>query len=319
MEKEGDQAFSVVSALESVRRLTEKKMGPPRSFGCGHLVLALLTIQELRETSRGNLASRLGLGGGAIKTLVATLREGGLVETKRRGNVLTPKGEQMVSALKKFFKRVSPAELEYLKMGEFNAVIVVDGRPLNKVDPLRLRDVAVSKGATGLTTLTFGEDLEIPPDGIGLKSVSKVDYERLMSFGVKRGDVVFVCGSSSVASAERIGIEVALEAALNRRTRCASRRFSAKNASQSRRWQIMPLTRTWDASTNAFTATCHTSRGTPIGRPRSRLRSTYTRGWPRNWHLRRSNADQLSFWPPRQTPISPWKASTDFLPMPSGN
>ncbi len=210
MEDSKEQGFSYGSAIAEIRRLANKKMGPPREFGCSQIVAALLELEASGPMSREKLASSLELGGGSVKTLVRVLKEAGLIDVRRSGNGLTEKGKAVVSAMHDLIIGIKPLETSYLKMGSYNAAIFINSRALGRVDPLTLRDLAVRMSATGMTTLEFSDDLIIPPDGIKLKEVSPGDYETLLKMGARRGELILICGAESPVKAKLAAIEAVM-------------------------------------------------------------------------------------------------------------
>ncbi|MGC8631567.1 MAG: DUF4443 domain-containing protein [Thermoprotei archaeon] len=222
MEMQGKAPISAISALEEINRLSHKKLGPPRSFSYGHLILALFYLFDRQEISRDKLAEELGLGGGAIKTLVITLRNSELIETKRNGNRLTEKGRDLVFGLHKYLFKLAILKLSYLNMGDYNAVALASSSMVGQVNPIKLRDIAVRKGATGMTTLVMHEnEIVIPPDGIPLSHVSAEDNKKLLDIGPSSDEIIFICGANSEFLAKQIVVEVAVEAALQRRVKYA--------------------------------------------------------------------------------------------------
>ncbi len=210
MEDSKEQGFSYASALAEIRRLANKRLGPPREFGCSQIVAALLELEACVPMSREKLASSLELGGGSVKTLVRVLKEAGLIEVRKSGNELTEKGKAVVSAVHNLIIDIKPLETNYLKMGPYNAALFINSQALGRVDPLALRDLAVRMNATGMTTLEFSDDLIIPPDGVKLKDVSPSDHETLLKMGAKRGELILVCGAESPVKAKLAAIEAVM-------------------------------------------------------------------------------------------------------------
>ncbi|MGC8600901.1 MAG: DUF4443 domain-containing protein [Thermoprotei archaeon] len=210
MQGSTEQGFSYKSALSEIRRLSNKRFGPPREFSCSHVVAALFELESSGSMSREKLASSLELGGGSVKTLIRLLKDAGLINVKRTGNGLTEKGRAVTSAIHEVIIGAKPLETNYLKMGPYNVAVFINSKALGPIDPLTVRDLAVRMSATGMTTLEFSDDIVIPPDRVKLKEVSPEDYEKLLKMGARKGELILVCGAETPVKAKLAAIEVVM-------------------------------------------------------------------------------------------------------------
>ncbi|MDP7974844.1 MAG: DUF4443 domain-containing protein [Thermoprotei archaeon] len=200
---------TISSALETLSRIGERRAGPPQGFSIGHVILALMYLQQADTSSRSWLSKELGLGEGSVKTLLKRLECAGLISKTRRGNSLTDKGKSIVQSLQAKIGTPKDIELDYLSMGEHNVAVKLAGLPIGALNPIRLRDDAIGKGASGLTTLLVrGKQLVIPPEDFPLSMASPSDNEILSKLELSEGDVILVCGASTAAQAKRAAMEV---------------------------------------------------------------------------------------------------------------
>lgn len=211
MQEDGEEKFSLGSALDEVRKLSRKRFGPARSFSCGHIILSLFELESAEKLSRGALSKELGIGGGSVKTLVGVLKESGLTVVDKSGNRLTDKGRDLVRALHQLFLKVVDFRPTYLRMGPFNAALFVNGEIAGAVNPIKIRDLAVRRGAMGATTLYFFDDLKIPPDEVRLSETSPEDYRELLRLGASKGQVIVICGAESQQVAKLTAVEAIMD------------------------------------------------------------------------------------------------------------
>jgi DNA-binding MarR family transcriptional regulator len=135
--------------LEEVIR--EKAPGPSQSFSIFHLLLALELLAE-RTTGRNKLAENLGVGAGAVRTIIGRLRRANLVKVSRAGCSLTEKGSRLWRDYESVLKKVEipPSQLA---LSRYNFAVLVrhcGGRVRSGIEQ---RDAAVMAGARSATTM----------------------------------------------------------------------------------------------------------------------------------------------------------------------
>jgi predicted transcriptional regulator len=70
---------------------SEKAPGPSTTFSMFHIFLALDFMAQ-KPIGRNKLAEKMGVGEGAIRTIINRLKENDLITTAKDGCSLTPKG-----------------------------------------------------------------------------------------------------------------------------------------------------------------------------------------------------------------------------------
>jgi hypothetical protein len=177
----------------------EGRVGAPRSFGVGHVFLALYRIDENVRISRAKLSTHIGLGGGAIKSLISKLQELNLLNTSKAGNVLSDKGQKIVRGLKMVVPVVSEVTVQCISTGKKNVAAVLRGIDMKSLNPITIRDDVVRAGGSGATTLIFdGKSIRVPDVYDDLASVSNFDVKALSRLNLRRGDIILVVGGDSL-------------------------------------------------------------------------------------------------------------------------
>jgi len=178
------------------------KAGAPRSFGLGHVFMALYFIDDNVRMSREGLGVNLGLGGGAVKSLVSKLRESSLISTFKGGSVLSGKGIRVINGLRSTVPTISGISVRSLSTGRKNVAAIVRGIDGRGLDPISIRDDVIRAGGTGATTAFYdGDSIRVPGVYDDLAAISKADVNALMRLNLKRGDVVVIAGGTSQPAA----------------------------------------------------------------------------------------------------------------------
>ncbi|AFU57611.1 hypothetical protein Ngar_c06680 [Candidatus Nitrososphaera gargensis Ga9.2] len=161
-----------------IRTLTKvaSRYAPSRvlSFDMVHIFKALQLMENEGHISRALLTKELGLGEGAIKTLVKHLKMQNLIETSKSGTRMTQKGRAICSAL----VSAVPAETRLPKcsvaLGKYNHAVLLKNLSFAVKSGIEQRDAAVKMGAIGATTLSFKDSkFVMPMDSSGYDSLEK--------------------------------------------------------------------------------------------------------------------------------------------------
>lgn len=147
--------------LESL--LDEKAPGPFLSFSIFHLIKALELIATNYPIGRGRLSEELGIGEGAIRTVVERLRNAGLITVSKQGCLPTEKGEKIWSKMQRLFPQKARLKPNILAVAACNVAIRVRGCGDKIRSGLEQRDAALLAGAKGAMTLFFRQGRLILP------------------------------------------------------------------------------------------------------------------------------------------------------------
>jgi predicted transcriptional regulator len=179
-----------------------------------HICNALLTIGDEGPIGRLELSRRLGLGEGAIRTVMKHLTQANIISTVREGCMLTKSGNKLYVGLRKKMSKVKAVDAGPLSLDKFNAAIVIRRSARQLKRGIEQRDAAVRAGATGACTLVVrggeylmslsGENDWRMGSGEPLAQVLK----RLFDAG--EGDVVAIVGAATETIAEQGAMAAAL-------------------------------------------------------------------------------------------------------------
>lgn len=164
--------------------------------------MALYFIDDNVRMSREGLGVHLGLGGGAVKSLVSKLRESSLISTFKGGSVLSGRGIRVVHGLRSMVPAISAISVRSLSTGRENVAAIIRGIDGRRFDPIGIRDDVIRAGGSGATTAFFdGNSIRVPGVYDDLATISKADVKALMKLNLKRGDVVLIAGGTSKSAA----------------------------------------------------------------------------------------------------------------------
>jgi len=188
-----------LSELARILKLAaEREPGPIPSFVEPHLLLALMVTGEAGRIGRQALAKRVGLGEGAIRTILKRMRDDGFMQVNASGCSLTRRG---LSAYR-YLRRVIPATLELesttLTVGKNQIAILLRGAGQRVGNGIGQRDAAIKVGASGATTYFLSNSrFQIPGDSNDCeKDFPGPVWRRLRrELRPDNGDAVIVCGA----------------------------------------------------------------------------------------------------------------------------
>lgn len=198
-------------------RLMEKvatRYAPSRrlSFDTVHVLVAFQLIYRLGHVSRSTLGSELGLGEGAVKTLIKHMKMHGLIETSNGGTRATAKGAGICSELASLL----PSELvlpgSSVSLGRYNYAVLLREFGYAVKSGIEQRDAAIRTGAVGATTLLFKDGRFVMPSSSidSLKKeqgLRKILIEKLQP---QEGDVLIVGSADNLKVAELAAKNAAL-------------------------------------------------------------------------------------------------------------
>jgi len=171
-------------------------VGPLPRFAEVHVRRALELIAEHKTIGRKQLAKRLGVGEGSMRTILNQLKKQSLITSSRGGHALTAKGRRSLGKPLEFVQ----IDAGDLTVGEVDVVTIVRGAAAKVKRGIEQRDEAIKAGADGATVLVFKAGKLQFPD-----SFTKVDEKvgkLIKTFGPRDGDVVIIGTGRDVAKAE---------------------------------------------------------------------------------------------------------------------
>lgn len=185
--------------------LASASPGPRPSFQSLHLLEAILVIGREAPIGRKKLAELLGLGEGAVRTLIQRLRAESLVRVIGRGGcALSEKGEELFRELERRLKDAGPVRSGLPWSYPASYAVIVHGAAGRVAMGLEQRDEAIRAGARALMVLTYlGGRLLMP--GVSDLSAERPDFTSQLvgDLGPVDGDVILIAGGDSLAEARR--------------------------------------------------------------------------------------------------------------------
>ncbi len=174
-----------------------KAKGPLPRFSKTHIQMALDLISRHKRIGRQDIAKKLVIGEGSVRTILDYLKERELITSSRSGHALTDKGKSLL---------VKPPELVQvdvgdLTVGKVNVAAIVKGAADKVKHGIEQRDEAIKVGADGATVLVFkGGRLQFQG---GFIKVGKEASQSLMkALKPEEGDAVIIGTAKDMATAE---------------------------------------------------------------------------------------------------------------------
>jgi predicted transcriptional regulator len=123
-----------------------KGPGPSTTFSMFHIFYALELMAE-KPIGRTKLAEKLGVGEGAIRTIISRLKDAGLIVTSKEGCNLTDKGLSVWKNFAEVFPKRVKIEKTPLTTSEYNYAFLVKNRGHKVKSGIDQRDAAIMGGA----------------------------------------------------------------------------------------------------------------------------------------------------------------------------
>lgn len=200
---------SIVQRLRKIS--TVPSPGPAPAFTYIHICRALLIIGDVGPIGRIELSRTLGLGEGAIRTIIKHVTQAGLVRIVKDGCMLTPRGRLLYRQLREKLSKVSPVDARELSLDKFSVAIRVKGMGHRLKRGIEQRDEAIKAGATGACTLVVKEgEFLMPMDRWRLRADHSLAQEIRTLFKPEDGDVIAIVGATTRELAEHGALAAAL-------------------------------------------------------------------------------------------------------------
>jgi len=202
-----------LKTLEIVDRVAAKiAPGKSPSFAGAHVIKALEDVSIVGTMGRLKLSKDLHLGEGETRTLIKHLKNEGLIELSRSGISLSATGRKLLSSLRTLLSEQMEIPSTPLAMGPFNVAVRVTGMKDFIKYGLEQRDVAITTGAKGATTLVFTKKgLALPGTGEEVSRSDSSTAAALSKLSLNEGDVIIIGSADGKIKAELGAKTAALE------------------------------------------------------------------------------------------------------------
>ncbi len=124
----------------------KKAPGPSTTFTPFHIYCALELLSK-EALGRNKLASKLGVGDGAVRTIISRLKDAELISNTKEGCMLTQKGQEVWRQFEQVFPKRAEIPKTELTTSEFNYAFMVKDRGDKIKSGIDQRDAAIIAGA----------------------------------------------------------------------------------------------------------------------------------------------------------------------------
>ncbi|RLG06198.1 MAG: hypothetical protein DRN59_03415 [Thaumarchaeota archaeon] len=194
--------MSIKQLLES---LASTAAGPQPSFQSFQILDALLIIDREAPIGRKKLSEKLGLGEGAVRTLLQKLKSRSLIDVRGKGGcILSEKGRMLISKLRSKLIPVGSLAIDLPWSYPENYAIIVRDSALKLRRGLEQRDEAIRAGAKALLILSYLDGRLLMPSVSDLTSEKPEFAARIIELVRPRnGDVILIAGGDTEIEARR--------------------------------------------------------------------------------------------------------------------
>lgn len=183
-----------------MKLIDRPKYGPLFRFGDYHVYKTLSVLSDGRRKGRKQVADRIGIGEGSMRTIIDHLRDEGLVDIKQTGIKITKKGQEFISRLP---LQVYVLDVADITLGQRSVAVQVKDAAQKVGSGMEQRDQAIKAGAEGATTIVVkGERLTIPVDYDLDKDQPDIAGAIRRLFDLSDGDVIIIGTSEDLQRAE---------------------------------------------------------------------------------------------------------------------
>jgi predicted transcriptional regulator len=194
-----------LSFKKSIQQIAGKKApGPSTTFTIFHIFYAIELLSQ-QPLGRNKLAEKLGVGDGAVRTIIRRLKDADLIENSKEGCNLTGKGKQVWAKFEELFpKRVEFPRTDLIQ-SDFNYAFLVRNAGQKVGSGIDQRDASIIGGARKALIIvaqnghlcihSVSETIEVQYP----KSANWIENE----LAPKDNDVIIITGADSALRAKR--------------------------------------------------------------------------------------------------------------------
>jgi Mn-dependent DtxR family transcriptional regulator len=202
----------MLQTLQALSRLPSP--GPAPAFTHVDVGQAILTIGDEGQIGRIELSRRLGIGEGAIRTIIKHLTQANIITIEKGGCALTKRGTQLYNSLRSRVSKISSMDARALALDKVSAAVLIRGSGHLVKRGIEQRDAAMRAGATGACTLVFqGREFLMPmseSEEWRLDQDDPLFQDLKNAFNPEEGDVVVLSSASGRVLAEHGAMAAAL-------------------------------------------------------------------------------------------------------------
>ncbi|MFQ5496557.1 MAG: DUF4443 domain-containing protein [Nitrosopumilus sp.] len=174
------------------------------TFSIPHVLKALQILSREQFVSRATFGKEIHLGEGAVKTLIAHLKEAKIIGSKKSGSFLTEKGQKIIKQIEETMPNECSVKKCKLIPAKYNHAVILKNYAFAIKSGLEQRDYAILYGSTGCITILFKETKFVFPgeDKDCFDSDKKTRKNILENLEPKENDVIIISSSDDQFVAE---------------------------------------------------------------------------------------------------------------------
>lgn len=194
-------------------------MPPSPNFSEIHIIRTLLYLRE--KTGRKELAKRMNIGQGSVRTIFKILKKENLIDSDKKGHILNENG---IKKLNEYLKKWTfPFKIYSNDIGKGKKIGIIIHNIADKISycGMKERDIAVRNGSDGALVLIYDERekvffkrLKFPNDIYSIEDFPEF-IEKIKNINFKDKDVLVVTFSDDYNISENAAIAVALRLTKN--------------------------------------------------------------------------------------------------------
>jgi predicted transcriptional regulator len=183
---------------------SEKAPGPSTTFSMFHIFFAIELLAE-KSIGRNKLAQKMGVGEGAIRTIISRLKDAQLIVTAKEGCRLTEKGMQTWKKFEGLFPARVEIEKNELTHSECNYAFLVKNSGHKIGSGIEQRDAAIMGGAKrAIAIVSKKGHLVIDSVSSSIeKEFPEAAAKILRNLKPEDNDVIIIAGSDTLVKAKR--------------------------------------------------------------------------------------------------------------------
>ena len=187
--------------IESIAN--QKAPGPPTTFAVSHVFFALELMAE-KPIGRNKLAKKLGVGEGAIRTIINRLKDAGLIETSKEGCTLTNRGSDLWLQFETYFPKRAEIGKTELTYADCNYAFMVKNSGHKIKSGIEQRDAAIMAGASRAVIIVYKQGslfIESVSDNLE-KEFPEAAVRILNAMQPEDNDVIIIVGATTLQKAK---------------------------------------------------------------------------------------------------------------------
>jgi predicted transcriptional regulator len=183
---------------------SEKAPGPSTTFSMFHIFFAIELLAQ-KPIGRNKLAEKMGVGEGAIRTIISRLKEAQLIVTAKEGCRLTEKGARMWKQFEELFPARVEIEKNELTHSECNYAFLVKNSGHKIGSGIEQRDAAIMGGANrAIAIVSRKGHLVIDSVSSSIeKEFPQATAKILRNLKPEDNDVIIIAGADTLVKAKR--------------------------------------------------------------------------------------------------------------------